>query len=155
MTREAAIVLVLGGMVVLAVVALVFGLGGMTSTSGPARVQPPVTPPATGAVVSGLTVDEGLSILGVRLRSAVFRVQVEFRVAGECQSRLDFGASWPVDDPACSSDVPIEGTISGLGNTASGDTIVIVEREISESCFDAIDARSGGAWPPAEETCTR
>ncbi len=76
----------------------------------------------------------GLSILGLRLRPAVFRVQVEFLVAGECESRLDFGVSWPVDDPACSSDVPIEGTISGLGNAASGDTIVIVEREISEGC---------------------
>jgi hypothetical protein len=155
MTRETALVVVLGGIVVIAVIALVFGLGGVTSTSGPARLQPPATPPATGALVSGLIVDEGLSILGVRLRPAVYRVQVEFLVAGECLSRLDFGVNWPVDDPACSSDVPIDGTIGGLGNTAFGRTIVVVEREISEACFDAIDASSGGPWPPPGEDCTR
>ena len=155
MTREAATVLVLGGIALAAVIALVFGLGGLQSTSEPARVQPPATPPATGAAVSGLTADEGLSILGLRLRPAVYRVQVEFLLAGECLSRLDFGASWPVDDRACASDVQIEGTISGLGNAATGDTIVIVEREISEACFDALNASSGGPWPPATDACTR
>ena len=85
----------------------------------------------------------------------MYRVQVEFLLAGECLSRLDFGASWPVDDPACVSDVQIEGTIGGLGNAATGDTIVIVEREISEACFDALNASSGGPWPPATDACTR
>ena len=135
--------------------ALALGLGGMRSTSGPARVQPPATPPATGAAVSGLTTDSGLSIFGLRLHHAAYRVQVVFLVAGECLSRLDQGEGWPIDDPACAGDVQIEGTISGLGRTAFGDTIVNVEREISKACFDALDASLGGPWPPATDACTR
>ncbi len=154
MSREAATVLVLGGIALAVVLALALGLGGTRSTSGGALFQPPATPPATGAVVYGLTTDSGLSILGLRLRPATYRVQVEFLVAGECLSRLDQGESWPVDDPACAGDVQIEGTINGLG-TAFGDTIVNVEREISKACFDALNASSGGPWPPATDACTR
>ena len=155
MSREGATVLVLGGIALAVVLALALGLGGTRSTSGGALFQPPATPPATGAVVYGLTTDSGLSILGLRLRPATYRVQVEFLVAGECLSRLDQGESWPVDDPACAGDVQIEGTINGLGRTAFGDTIVNVEREISKACFESLDASSGGPWPPATDACTR
>ena len=154
MSREGATVLVLGGIALAVVLALALGLGGTRSTSGGALFQPPATPPATGAVVYGLTTDSGLSILGLRLRPATYRVQVEFLVAGECLSRLDQGESWPVDGPACAGEVKIEGTIHGLG-TAFGDTIVNVEREISKACFDALNASSGGPWPPATDACTR
>lgn len=155
MNRDVATLLVVGGIVLVAALALLFGLGGVRTTTGVARIDPPDTVPASGAVVFALSVDEGISILGVRLRPSTYRVRVQFLVAGECLAHLKNEAAWPLDEPACASDVPIEGTVTGRGRTGTGETIVGVEREISEQCFDALDAVSGGPWPPAAEACTR
>ena len=151
MSRNAATALVLGTIGVVAVIALALGLaGGSTISEG--SLFPPADP-AAGAAVSGLFAEEGWTLLGIRLRSATYRVQVQFTAPPDCLERLVEGASWPLDDAACLSEVAIDGVVAGRGRTATGATIVNIERKITRECYEALQPLGAAPWPVSIEAC--
>ena len=93
--------------------------------------------------------------MGIPLRSANYRIQVQFTAPAECLDRLVDGASWPLDDAACQSDVEIEGVVAGTGRTARGATIVNIERKITRECYEALRPARALPWPVSIEACGR
>ena len=151
MGHNAAMLLALGVIGLGAVIALALGLaGGSTTSEG--SLFPPADPEA-GAAVSGLLAEEGWTLLGIRLRSATYRVSVAFTVPADCFDRLADGARWPLDDEACRSGVPIDGVVAGRGRTASSATIVNIEREITRACYEALRPLRTAPWPVSAGAC--
>ena len=151
MSRNEATALVLGTIGVVAVIALALGLSGGSTTSEVSGFRSP--DPDAGPAISGLFVDEGFSLLGIRLRAATYRVQVVFTAPIACLDRLASGATWPLADEACRTDVAIEGIVAGSGQAASGAAIVNVEREISRDCYEALRPLGAAPWPVSIEAC--
>ena len=151
MSRNAAALLALGAIGLVAVVALALGVGGGSTTSEGSLFAP--AHPEAGAAVSGLFVDEGWTLVGIRLRSATYRVSVTLTARPDCFRHLIDGASWPLDEEICRSDVPIEGIVAGRGRTASGATIVNIEREITRECYEALRPLGAAPWPVVVGAC--
>ena len=153
MSRDATAMLALGAIGLVALVALALGLAGGSTTSEGSLFQP--ADPEAGAAVSGLFAEEGWTLLGIRLRSATYRVQVRFTVPPDCLDRLVDGASWPLDDAACRSEVAIDGVVAGTGRTATGATIVNIERKITRECYEALRSLRAAPWPVSVAVCDR
>ena len=151
MSHNAATLLALGAIGLVAVIALALGLAGGSTTSEGSLFQP--ADPEAGAAVSGLFAEEGWTLLGIRLRSATYRVSVTFTARPGCLDRLTAGARWPLADEVCRSDVPIDGIVAGHGRTASGATIVNVEREIARACYEALRPLRAARWPVSAKAC--
>lgn len=151
MSREAAGALVTGAVGLVVVAALAVGLAGVRETTEVSDIRAP--DPAAGAAVSGLRTDSGLSLLGIRLRPAKYYALVQFTVGPDCLRVLDDGASWPLEQEACRSDVEIDGVVAGSGRTASGETIVAVERKIARECYEALLRLDAPPWPVPNEAC--
>jgi hypothetical protein len=151
MSRSSTTGLIIG--VIGLVVVVVLALGGTVSrtTSGVSELQAP--DPEAGPSVSGLFVDPGTKVLGIRLSSSTYRVRVQFTASPECFENLTGGADWPIDHESCRSDVPITGTVAGSGRTAFGDTVVVVERKITRTCYEALLNRGATPWPVSAEAC--
>ncbi len=153
MSRSAATMLVFGAIGLVVVIVLALGLaGGSTGSEG--SLFPPADPEA-GAAVSGLFAEEGWRLLGIRLRSANYRVQVQFTAPPDCLGRLVDGASWPLDDAACRSEVAIDGVVASSGRTAAGATIVNIERTITGGCYEALRPLGAAPWPVSVAACGR
>ncbi len=151
MSRSAATMLVFGAIGLVALIVLALGLaGGSTGSEG--SLFPPADPEA-GAAVSGLFAEEGWTLVGIRLRSATYRVSVQITAPPDCFDRLTSGANWPLDDDACRSDVVIDGVVAGSGRTASGATTVIIEREITRECYEALQPLGAAPWPVSVAAC--
>ncbi len=150
MSQHAAAMVVFGVIGLVLFVALALGVGGSTSveTSSIRAVGP-----ESGPAVVGVFADEGLKVLGIRLESSTYRVQVQFTAAKGCLAHLVGGADWPLAAEACQSDVEIVGTVGGSGTTAFGETIVVVEREITRTCYEALEPLRASPWPPSAEAC--
>ena len=153
MSQNATAMLVLGAIGLVALVALALGLAGGSTTSGGSLFQP--ADPEAGAAVSGLFAEEGWTVLGIRLRSANYRVQVQFTPPPDCLDRLVEGASWPLDDADCRSEVAIDGVVAGTGRTATGATIVNIERKITRECYEALRPLGAAPWPVSVAVCDR
>ena len=151
MSRNDATMLVFGAIGLVALIVLALGLAGGSTTSEGALFQP--ADPEAGAAVSGLFAEEGWTLLGIRLRSAKYRVQVQFTAPADCWDRLVDGASWPLDDAACRSEVAIDGVVAGSGRTASGATIVNIEQEITRECYEALRPLRAAPWPVSVAAC--
>ena len=141
-------VLVVGALIVLA----------LRSTSTETEVLAPVTlgdpqdVEPTAAVITGKHESGGFSILGLRFGHRTYRLSVQFYDAPGCFEVVSFGDSWPTPFQDCSSGVSITGEISGIGNTATGESIIGVDVEVSEDCYQAV--APGEMWPPAAPACT-
>ena len=151
MSRNAVTLLALGAIGLVAVIALALGLAGGSTTIEVSDIRP--ARPEAGAAVSRLLVDEGFTLLGIRLRSAKYRVRVTFTAPIACLDRLVSGASWPLADEACRTDAAIEGVVAGSGHAASGAAIVTVEREISRECYEALRPLGAAPWLVSVEAC--
>ncbi len=112
MSRSAATMLVFGAIGLVAVIVLALRLAGGSTTTEVSEIRPP--DPDAGAAISGLLADEGFKLLGIRLRPAKYHVRVQFTAPPDCLNRLVGGASWPLDDDACPSDVAIDGVVAGV-----------------------------------------
>jgi len=151
MSQHAAAILAFGVIGLVAVIVLGLGLTrGSTTTEGSAIRA---VDPESGPAVVGLFGNQGLRVLGIQLESDTYRVQVQFAASEDCFAFLESGADWPLDDEACRSDVAIDGVVAGSGRTASGATTVVVEREISRKCYEALQPLGASPWPPSVEAC--
>ena len=128
----------------------------LRSVSTETEVLPPVTlgDPQDGpaaAVVVGKHQSGGISILGLRFGRTTYRMSVQFFTAPGCIELVRFGDRWPTPFEECSSTVPIRGEISGGGTAATGESIINVDVEVPEDCYESV-AR-GESWPPAAPAC--
>ncbi len=146
------------GVVLLAVfVAGVVGVFSFGLRAGKVEVvndqRPEVLPTDRGtAVVAVLRETGGWSLFGVRITDSTPHVEVRFQTEPGCSGLLRSGDPWPSAFPQCSSPVKIVGTVSGLGVTPSGDSLVGVEFDVSRACFELLDR--GAAWPTNDPECT-
>ena len=151
MSRDATTAAVLGVIGLVVVGALAMGLAGGRETTTVSSIHPP--DPAAGPAVSGLRVETGITLPGFQLRPSEYYVIVQLTVGPDCLELLESGASWPHDDEDCRSNVPVEGVVGGSGRTASGETIVFVERKISRECHAALEPLGATPWPIDDEAC--
>ena len=143
--------MIVGAIGLIVVIVLALGLTVRQTTTEVSQLQAP--DPEAGAAVSGLFVDPGTKVLGVRLSSSTYRVHVQFTAPPECFERLTGGADWPIAHESCRSDVPITGTVAGSGRTAFGNTVVVVERKITRKCYEALLTLGAKPWPVSSEAC--
>jgi hypothetical protein len=106
----------------------------------------------TTAVITEKRQNGGFSIAGLRFGHTTYRIRVQFYAAPGCYELVDFRVPWPAPHQDCASDVPITGTISGLGIAATGESVIGVDVDVGEDCYKAV-AR-GDTWPPATRTCS-
>jgi hypothetical protein len=149
------ILAIVAGATVLVIVALAF-LRGATETT----VLPPVDlpPPGVGptgtpvAVVVSTHEDQETSWFGLRRGPTHYLASVQFYAPQDCLPLLSEGDPWPGVASECSTDVPISGVVTGSGSAPTGETIVLVDVELQEGCFDALVP--GDTWPPTRPECT-
>lgn len=154
MTREVKPILaVLAGVVV--IVGLVLAMRPGTSET---TVLPPVTlgdpidvEPSAAIVVSKFQ-SEGTSILWMNFGRTTHRLSVQFYAPPGCSDLVTFDDPWPAPFDECTTDLPIVGSISGLGIAPTQESIVAVEVEVTEECFDRVPR--GASWPPDATECT-
>jgi hypothetical protein len=155
MSREVSVAIVVGAVLVAALVAAGVGLSATTKTvtdSGPVQGGSIPDPPAdsSSGVIHGLQSTPGSRILGFRLRSSKYVVQVAFIAPPECLSTTGSGQEALLTSGDC-TDLPVLGEISGGGTTVTGLRLTIVSIHVTKQCYEALDV--GGAWPSASEAC--
>lgn len=104
------------------------------------------------AVVAGLRETGGWSLFGVRITGSTAHVEVRLLADPGCAERLRSGDPWPAHVPQCASPVSTVGTVSGLGVTLSGESLVGVDFDVSQACFRLLEL--GAAWPTTDRNCT-
>jgi hypothetical protein len=150
------IMAVLAGVLLLVFAALLLW-GGSTETQVlPAVELPP--PGAAGpnglpaAVVMSMHKDQDTSIFGLPRSPAHFIVSVQFYAPASCLNQIADGDPWPVTiGGVCSTEVPIAGIVSGIGIAPTGETIVVVDAEVSQECFEL--TYPGDFWPSDQPEC--
>jgi hypothetical protein len=116
----------------------------------PGDVGPAGTPVA---VVAAMREDNETTLLGlIRVRTH-YIVGVQFYAPAECATSLGDGNPWPVSASGCETDVPIEGVVAGSGTAATGETIVLVDTEVSGECFNTLQPND--SWPPESPACAQ
>jgi hypothetical protein len=80
-----------------------------------------------------------------------YGLQVQFFAPPSCAGVVGFDEAWPNPDPACSVAVDVTGTVTGLGVTSTGETIVTVLASVTKACFEEVPL--GAFWPPESPAC--
>jgi len=139
-----------------AVVGVLMVGSGSTET----EVFPEVTlgdPPDLGtsgpsqAIVIAKNTTKGTVLFGLPFGRTTYRLRVQFYTSPGCWPQIDFGDRWPAPFDECSSDIEVEGEVSGLGTAPTGHSIVGVDVEVPHECFDAVSA--GDSWPTDITAC--
>lgn len=156
MNREIRPILAIGAVVTLLVLVVVALRPGGTETVVLPRVDlpPPGTVGPDGepiALVTGLREDQETSFFGLVRGETHHIVSVQFYAPPECIETLTQDDEWPVATIECSVEVPIRGVVSGTGIAPTGETIVLVDTEVSEGCYATISP--GDPWPPTSSSC--
>ena len=146
---------------VIAVVAVVIvGLMALRGTSRTVEVLPPVdigspgdTTPSGGPIATVIAKREtgGGSILWFSRGDPTYLVSVQFFAGPDCTGVIDGDSTWPSNDPTCTSEVPITGTVSGNGIAITGEAIVTVDAIVQRSCYEGVEP--GEYWPPEGVPC--
>jgi hypothetical protein len=154
--KEAKPILVI--VAVAAVVVLVFLMlkGGSVETvvSPAVPLPPPGTVASTGgpvAVVMSMHEENETSLLGLIRVGTHYIVGVQFYAPPECFASIADGDPWPSAASGCETEVPITGVVAGSGTAATGETIVLVETEVTGECFDMLYPND--LWPPDLTAC--
>jgi hypothetical protein len=142
-------------LIIVAVVAVVIiGFMALRGTSREVEMLPEVdlgspgdTTPTGGplAVVIGALQRGGGGFLWFDRGDPTNIVTVQFYAPAACGATVSFDDAWPTQDPGCRSEVPISGVVSGLGTAPTGETIVAVDAEVGDACFETVDL--GDYWP--------
>lgn len=156
MNREVKpILLVLAGVAVLLLVFLALKSGYTETVILPSVDLPPpsgVGPTGTPiAVVMSMHEDRETSFFGLRRGQTHHIVGVQFYAPPDCAELLADGELWPTPAIECSTEVPITGVVTGTGIAATGETIVVVDAEISQECFNV--TYPGDFWPSEAPEC--
>ena len=141
-------VLVVGALIMLALLST----STETEVLSPVTLGDPQDVEPTAAVITGKHESGGFSMLGLRFGHWTYHLSVQFYDAPGCFEVVSFGDPWPTPFQDCSSAVPITGEVSGIGNTATGASIIGVDVEVPEDCYQAV--APGETWPPAAPACT-
>jgi hypothetical protein len=154
-SRDAALVVVVGAIVL--VVAVVIGLGAFgttttTTTSGPATVPPDPPPGGTTGVTFELRTEPGTSILGLKLRADKHYAFVALAAPQACIDENEDGGRELSTEAECAN-LAAHGEITGDGATSTGINFVIVELQITQACLNAMAI--GDRWPPTGDDCDR
>jgi len=135
-------------LIIAAAFAIVFVALRPTTTA--TEVLPPVSLPDPGAdspsaVVLSTRESGGFSLFGLTIGERTRTVTIQFYAPEGCYEQLATGDRWPATSEQCAGPVEAEGTVSGGGIAATGESIVAVDVVVDEVCFDSISA--GDAWP--------
>jgi hypothetical protein len=154
--REIRPILAIGAVVTILVLVVIALRPGTTETVVLPRVDlpPPGTVGSDGgpiALVTGLHEDQESSFFGLVRGEKHHIVSVQFYAPPECIETVTQGEEWPVVATECSVEVPIHGVVSGSGIAPTGETIILVDTEVSEDCYSTISP--GDPWPPAADSC--
>lgn len=93
----------------------------------------------------------GSSLFGISFGTISYRISVQFFTEPGCFPLVDFGEQWPSGFAECSTDIDVAGSITGLGRAQTGDTIVVVDLDVTTDCFRGVS--EGDWWPPATDAC--
>jgi hypothetical protein len=138
------------GYVLIVAVAFAIVVVALRSTTTETEVLPPVSLPDPGAdspsaVVISTRESGGFSLFGLTFGEQTRTVTVQFYAPEGCYEQLATGDRWPVAYEQCAGPVEVDGTVSGGGIAATGESIVAVDVVVDEACFDSI--RAGDPWP--------
>lgn len=127
------------------------------STATETDVLPTITMPdpaeaPAAAVVIGLRRSVGFSLLGIDFGEVAHTVSVQLYAPAGCIDHITQGDSWPVPFEGCAGPVTIAGVVSGGGIAATGESIIVIDVDVSEDCYESI--RRGEYWPPTSATCS-
>ena len=145
------------GLILVIVVALAAAAFALRPTTTETEVLPPISLPDPGeepaaAVVIALRESGGFSLLGFAVGEVTRTGTVQFYAPAGCHEQLTTGDPWPAPIAQCTSPVSIEGTVSGGGIAATGESIVTVDVDVKKDCYASLAA--GDTWPPATTACS-
>lgn len=103
------------------------------------------------ALVVGKNQSGGTSLFGLDFGPVTYRISAQFFTSPGCFALVESGERWPTSFVECSTDVAVEGTVTGLGRAGTEETIVVVDVEVAQDCFD--DVSAGDFWPPDVPAC--
>ncbi|MCP4965590.1 MAG: hypothetical protein GY926_10170 [bacterium] len=103
------------------------------------------------ALVVGKNQSGGSSLFGLHFGRVTHRISAQFFTSPGCFGLVESGDRWPNSFVECSTDVGVEGTVTGLGRAWTEETIVVVDVEVDQGCFD--DVSAGDFWPADVPAC--
>jgi len=155
MKEAKSILVIVAAAAVLVLVFLMLKGGSVETVVSPdVQLPPPGTVASTGApiaVVMSMHEDNETSLLGLIRVGTHYIVGVQFYAPPECFTSIVDGDPWPTAAAGCETGVPITGVIAGSGIAATGETIVLVETEVTGECFDMLYPND--MWPPELAAC--
>ena len=153
MSRESIAAAILGTIVVGVLIVLAFAPGSTTTT----EVLPPIdigdveSVGPNEAVVISKYESGGSSFFGFTIGRRSHLVRVQFFDQSGCQAVVSSRELWPTSHEECTSAVPVRGEISATGITATGQSIIGVDLEVSDTCYDTVTP--GESWPTTAPEC--
>jgi hypothetical protein len=152
MSRESIAAAILGALVVGVLVVVALAPNSTTTEVGPLIELDDVESLGLNAAVV-ITKHEsgGSSIFGFTIRRTSHLLRVQFFDEPGCHAVVSSGEAWPTSHQECRSTVPVRGEISGIGITATGQSIIGVELEVSGTCHDTVTP--GDPWPTSAPEC--
>ncbi len=154
MSRESIAAAILGAIVVGVLIVLAFAPGSRTTTT---EVLPPIdlddveSVGPNEAVVISKYESGGSSFFGFTIGRTSHLVRVQFFDESGCQAVVSSRELWPTSHEECTSAVPVSGEISATGITATGQSIIGVDLEVSDTCYDTVTP--GESWPTSAPEC--
>jgi hypothetical protein len=157
MRRDGPDFLIIIGVISVIVAAAFLALGSGTTET---HISPAVTLPdpavlgpseTTSALVVAKRQFGGTAILGFTFGKESYRVSAQFYAAAGCLPLVESGDMWPTPFDECATGIDLAGEISGLGLAATGESIMLVDIEVLEDCFDIVPIES--AWPTDLPAC--
>lgn len=142
--------------VVAVIILAVIALRGVTveTVIAPSVEAPPPGDQPNGdpvAVVVSLQERQDSSFFGLVRGDTHHLAAVGFYAPAACGQLVTFDDAWPVAADECAAGVAISGPVTGLGTSASGETYVVVETEVSPECYATLEP--GASWPVATGAC--
>lgn len=157
MNRDIRQILAIAAFVTLLILAVIALRPGTTETVVLERVELP-QPGATGtdgdpiAVVTALHEEQETSFFGLIRGETHHIVSVQFYAPPACIQAITQDERWPTADADCSTEVVIDGIVSGTGIAPTGETIIFVDTPVTEDCYATMSP--GDFWPAATAPCS-
>jgi len=152
MSRESIAATILGAIVVGVLIVVALAPGSTTIGVGPPiELDDVESLGLNAAVVSAKRESGGSSIFGFTIGRTSHLVAVQFFEDPGCHAVVSSGEPWPTPHEECRNTVPVSGEISGIGITATGQSIIGVELEVSGTCYDTVTP--GDSWPTSAPEC--
>jgi hypothetical protein len=151
-SRESIAAAILGALVVGVLVVVALAPNSTTSeVLPPITLEDPESVEPNAAVVMEKHESGGSSIFGFTIRRTSHFVRVQFFDEPGCHAVVSSSEAWPTSHEECRSTVPVRGEVSGIGITATGQSIIGVDIEVSGTCYDTVTP--GDSWPTSAPEC--